>query len=1268
MAGDDVVILVRVNDQTAAGFRDVNGRLRTMSGQYARAAGDMQQSSTKASASINGLKATLLSLAPAAVPVAAAMAPIVVQTGAATLAMAAFGAAVIPQISNLSDAAKAQTKYTDAVKQYGRGSKQAADAALAQQRTLASMPVTTQRAAVAWQGLRAEFKAFSDTTSDFTMVPVEKSFAVLGQIIPKLTPMARGAASQLDRLVTTAGGAVNTAGFQVLSDKVADFSNNALKGAIDRTISFSRALSEGNAHGPIASFFDYAREQGPAVKDLLTNVSEAVGNLMEGASQAGPGLLTLVNAMAKLVASVPPELVGNLLQVYAAFKLIKLAGAGIGAMAGGFATLGTSITALRAASTAAGGGLTGMNAALNTLSTGGKAMLAAGAVGALVLVMHQLSDNKAPVAVDELSTSLNELATTGKVTGALKGNFDEMATSIAMVSKGASDNGLATMISDFGTWSGLVNGPGISDATKNFDAWDKVMANNVKSGNPKLAASQFEILRKAWLAGGGDMDRLKEKTNDYQNALADQKFEAQMAAEAMGVFGTAAQNTSATLEAQKQSADGLRASIVALNEVNRSAYDAQIGFEAGLDALTASFKEHGATLNLDTEAGRANGQAMSQAAKSQDELIASGLAAGESLASMTQKSSELRESMMRLATEAFGGNTRAATEYVNKLLGVPGDIKTLVKLERESAIQGLHDVQAEITKTPGAKQITVSALNGAAIRALEAVGLKTRTLRDGRTAVYTANGQALGGIGAVARALANLDGRTANTWTTHNIKTSYSVAKSIPKGQSLHDMVGSANGNIFRGRSFANGGTEEHVAQIAQPTMRLWAEPETGGEAYIPLASSKRPRSMAILEDVADQFGYRLEKFAKGGKVTRAQQVAAARAKAQAAAQAGVEREARADLRGQFGVSRFGQMAGYQSTPFERGLGSPQDLGSLVSALSKARANIGASTHGRTESTLLRTLDSVGKRLIGQEKALGKVNASLEKAKDKLDSLKSSAAQLSDSVKGGVLSSANITRGASGSGPVTTASIMGGLTASRDKATAFAGALKDLKSKGLSASLIQQIGEANIEGGGLETAGALLGASGSEIDSINGLQSQINSAAGAAGRATSDAVYGQAIKAQTAAVGRLQKSQDRLERSMASLAKTLERAISRAIGKKAAGGIVGAAAAGGVRGGLTWVGEQEPELLDLPVGSRVWSGPDSRRKTRAPWESMLNAPRRAPSSAVVPAAVHGGGRQTIVVQLQVGRKSLGEVWVEVGQDAVRSHGSIEATLKPPRGR
>jgi SLT domain-containing protein len=75
-------------------------------------------------------------------------------------------------------------------------------------------------------------------------------------------------------------------------------------------------------------------------------------------------------------------------------------------------------------------------------------------------------------------------------------------------------------------------------------------------------------------------------------------------------------------------------------------------------------------------------------------------------------------------------------------------------------------------------------------------------------------------------------------------------------------QTGFAHGGIAK--AFAQGG-EHHIAQIARPgDMRLWAEPETGGEAYIPLAQSKRSRSTAILSSVAQTFGHRLIPAASG--------------------------------------------------------------------------------------------------------------------------------------------------------------------------------------------------------------------------------------------------------------------------------------------------------------------------------------------------------------------------------------------------------------------
>jgi TP901 family phage tail tape measure protein len=64
---------------------------------------------------------------------------------------------------------------------------------------------------------------------------------------------------------------------------------------------------------------------------------------------------------------------------------------------------------------------------------------------------------------------------------------------------------------------------------------------------------------------------------------------------------------------------------------------------------------------------------------------------------------------------------------------------------------------------------------------------------------------------------------------------------------------------------FAAGGIREnHVAQIAKAgTWRVWAEDETGGEAYIPLAPSKRARSIEIYKETGRRLG--VQEFADGG-------------------------------------------------------------------------------------------------------------------------------------------------------------------------------------------------------------------------------------------------------------------------------------------------------------------------------------------------------------------------------------------------------------------
>jgi hypothetical protein len=187
---------------------------------------------------------------------------------------------------------------------------------------------------------------------------------------------------------------------------------------------------------------------------------------------------------------------------------------------------------------------------------------------------------------------------------------------------------------------------------------------------------------------------------------------------------------------------------------------------------------------------------------------------------------------------------------------------------------------------------------------------------------------------------------------------------------------------------------------------------------------------------------------------------------------------------------------------------------------------------------------------------------------------------------------------------------------------------------------------------------------------MNQLQGQIGKAASSAGTTTADAVYGPAIKAQTAVVKTLTTSQNNLKKSMDKLATAMEKAIEKAFKKKANGGIVGGAASGGLRGGLTWVGEEGPELVRLPASSTVYPAGQSRQIAAGAWASMLNEPRRqGPARQTVPAGVAAAGDgQPMVIHLSIAGRDFGELWVDAGRKQVRARGSIEATLQPPRGR
>jgi hypothetical protein len=722
---------------------------------------------------LQGGLAGLLTLAPAAIPLAAGlaanMAPLAAEFGAAGIAGAAFGIAVAGQIGPLGDAADAEKKYQQAVVQHGQNSKEALKAQLAYQQQLAQLPPETQKAAIALSTLKGNFSDWSNSMARFTMEPVTNGIAVLDALIPRLTPEVKSASTQLNRLVAVAGGAIATPGFDSLSTKIASFTDGKLDQLTDQVIHFIRVLSEGNVgNGALGAIIEYARQNGPAAREAISAISQAVITLAQGAAQAGPGMLTLITAAARLVAALPPELVGIILSVASALKLLQLSGAGMAAIAGGITRVRTAIAGLAAASATAGGGLAGLSAAFATLGTAAKASLIVAGIAAVVLVLKGLSDmgKKAPPDVDKLTTSLGNLGKTGKVSGeaarAFGKDFSGLSDSLRTLSRPSNMDKTQQFLTKL---VGMDSTP-VKDAKKDLDAVDKSLANLVQGGKADIAEKAFDKIAAAMRKQGMSGKELKDRLDDYKSALADQKFEQELAAASMGVFGQAAQDTQAKLDAQKKSADGLRQSIQALNDVNRAAGGAMNAFEQAIDDAAKAAKDNSGALkmnhgelDLGSQKARDAESALRGLAASTDDAAAKAREQGKSW-EFVQGIMDRGQDKFVEAAQKMGLTKTQARALAQAYLDIPDKKSTTLEMRTEDAISGLDAVIAAIKKTPNSKSVTVSALTKDAVSLLESLGFKVKQMPNGQFKVTALTGAASKNLAAVQAARNGLKDKT----------------------------------------------------------------------------------------------------------------------------------------------------------------------------------------------------------------------------------------------------------------------------------------------------------------------------------------------------------------------------------------------------------------------------------------------------------------------------------------------------------------------------
>jgi len=1154
---------------------DVDGAIRrTGDGMTALRArlGTVTLSATNSSRSLRGLKSTALLLAPALIPIAVQAAPIAAGLTAAGVAVGVFGAAIGGQIAKLSEAADAEKKHKDAVEEHGATSAEAAKAQLAYQRTVQDMPQPTRTAAAALSSLKDTYRQWSDSLASDTMPVATRSFALFGALFPKLTPVVQGVSQQLNRFVTIAAGGVQSPGFDRFMKSFAEFSTGAMAKANDALIRFTRTLNTGKVSGGTSEFMEYVHANGPLVRDTLSKLAQALSNILQAAGNVGPGLLTVVNALAGLVSALPPGVITAMLQLALALKAVRLAAAGAAAISAGVTAFSAAVTGMQTAAAGASGVLPTLAAAFGSLSRAAKIAVAGTGIGLLVIALSELSSGskKAPPDVDKLTTSLKRLGAEGKATGEAAKHFgsdlDGLYGKVRSLTDPSTADNIQQFVVSLGGLASWDSTP-VKDAKENLNAIDEALAGLVKNGQADLAAAALKRLTAEYGKGGKDTKEFTSQLDGYKEALADAKFEAQLTADAMGLFGDQAQKTSATLAEQKASADGLRQAIQALNDVNRSALGGQIAFEASIDAAAKAAQENAGSLRmvngvLDTNSPKAQAAAtaLNDLAVKTDEAAAANRESTNSWAGAARIYERGRQQLIKNAM-AMGLTREEAAQLASQILKTP-DKTAMLKADITDWKSKISEADKQLKTAKGEKKAKLTAdIDNWRVKVAEAerqllgakatkqakltadIGVWQAKVKQAETQLKTAKGSKRATLTA-----------SIGDWQS-KIAAARSSLANLPSSKTVTVHYRSDGAN-FLGPSgrYAEGGLVRYArgGRIpAFPTGGAVRGPGTGTSDSILARVSNgefvvnakdTAKNLPLLEAInAGQLG-----MATGGMAGVGTAVAAGLAAGMGAATRSVEHAARAmaaavvaGIREELQITspskRTAALAKDVGAGFIKGLtGSQAKIKSVSADLAK---DIWAAFTGRKDNQLVAMVNRQTGRLLSLAKQRDSIAKRLADA-NKFATDTASKARATGNLAGIVQQDA-----------FSPAFVRQQMRASLNDIKTFTANVQKLQKQGLNKDLLRQILEMGPEQGA-QFAKALANTDKATIKQYNSLNTQIGSASSKLGKVGADLLYDSGKKAGAGFLTGLKAQQKEIEKLMLSIAKGMQKALRRALGIK----------------------------------------------------------------------------------------------------------------------
>lgn len=430
------------------------------------------------------------------------------------------------------------------------------------------------------------------------------------------------------------------------------------------------------------------------------------------------------------------------------------------------------------------------------------------------------------------------------------------------------------------TVSGMFGGNQLQDSfeheTKRIRDYDKALSDLVKDGNVDQAAEAFKKLRAEYEQNTGDKDSAdflkKNYFKEYQRSLdglsANKTIsEAKKAQEAQKKLNETFADTIQQIKSVKDAYDKINS-----GAVNSKA--ASVGYEEAKAQLTTG-ASGSKSLSEKTEAGRQNISNLMNALDAMktkvDALNIQGkLSPQQAEVAIRAYNKEITD----LAVKA-GFSRKEVEALVNSLSSTgPGQQTALTNAQVDDLTRklGLSKTQAASLRKEMIGVGNARIANATVDSLPKKLGLSDRQAAQLRTqlAGLVANGKlkltdaqasslakSLGLSKDKAIALKNAINGLEDKVVNVKVKSSngFGVQQySAPIGPGLPNPTKKADGGIV---AAANGRLTD--AKIQGPgTLYQWAEPETEGEAFIPLSESKRKRSSLILAEVADMFGYEL--------------------------------------------------------------------------------------------------------------------------------------------------------------------------------------------------------------------------------------------------------------------------------------------------------------------------------------------------------------------------------------------------------------------------